>query len=130
MSEKKYKILIVDDDKFLLDMYPVKFNQLGFDVTTSLGAVEALTKLREGLNPDVILTDILMPAMDGFEFLEKISEENLATKAKIVILSNKGERSDIDRGMALGADGYIIKASVVPSEVVEKVMQILEGDRG
>ena len=126
MEEKKYKILIVDDDKFLLDMYPVKFTQLGFDVNTSLGSMDALTKLREGFKPDIILTDLLMPAMDGFELLEKIKEENLAQDAKIIILSNKGERADIDKGIALGADGYIIKASVIPSEVVEKVMEVLE----
>ena len=126
MEGKKYKILIVDDDKFLLDMYPVKFTQLGFDVNTALGSMDALTKLREGFKPDIILTDLLMPAMDGFELLEKIKEESLAPNAKIMILSNKGERTDIDRGIALGADGYIIKASVIPSEVVEKVMEVLE----
>ncbi|MFC1720706.1 PleD family two-component system response regulator [Patescibacteria group bacterium] len=126
MEDKKYKILIVDDDRFLLDMYPVKFTQLGFDVATSLGSVDALAKLREGFVPDVILTDLLMPTMDGFELLEKIKEEKLAQGSKIIILSNKGERTDIDRGIALGADGYIIKASVIPSEVVEKVMEVLK----
>ncbi len=125
-QDKKYKILIVDDDKFLLDMYPIKFNQMGFDVVTALGSTEAIAKLQEGFNPDIILTDVLMPAMDGFEFLEKIKKEKLAEDAKIIILSNKGEQSDIDRGMALGASGYIIKASVIPTEVVEKVLEIVE----
>jgi len=126
MSETKNKVLIVDDDKFLLDMYAIKFGQSDFDVTTSLGAMDAMTKLKDGFVPDVILTDILMPAMDGFEFLEEIKKNKLAPKAKVIILSNKGEKSDIDRGMSLGADGYIVKASAIPSEVVEKVNEIIK----
>ncbi len=123
---KKYKILIVDDDKFLLDMYVVKFTQSEFEVESSLGAEEALSKLQGGINPSVILTDILMPGMDGFEFLQQIKEIGLATDAKIIILSNKGERSDIERGVSLGVDGYIVKASAIPSEVVAKVKEIIQ----
>jgi len=126
MSERKIKVLIVDDDKFLLDMYAIKFEQSNFDTTTSLGAADALSKLKDNLVPDIILTDILMPAMDGFEFLAEIKNKNLSPKAKIIILSNKGEKSDIDKGMTLGADGYIVKASAIPSEVVEKVNEIIK----
>lgn len=126
MNEIKTKVLIVDDDKFLLDMYAIKFNQSNFDVTTSLGAADALTKLKDNFAPDVILTDILMPAMDGFEFLQEIKNKRLASKSKIVILSNKGEKSDIDKGVSLGADWYIVKASSIPSEVVEKVREIIK----
>ncbi len=126
MSEIKTKVLIVDDDKFLLDMYAIKFNQSNFDVTTSLGASDALTKLKDNFVPDVILTDILMPTMDGFEFLREIKNNRLALKSKIVILSNKGEKSDVDKGVSLGADWYIVKASSIPSEVVEKVREIIK----
>jgi len=126
MSETKTKVLIVDDDKFLLDMYAIKFGQSNFDVTTSLGAADAISKLKDNFTPEVILTDVLMPAMDGFEFLGEIKKSNLSPKAKIIILSNKGEKSDIDKGVALGADGYIVKASAIPSEVVEKVREIIK----
>lgn len=125
MASPKKKILIVDDDKFLLDMYAIKFNQGEFDVMALLSASEALAKLREGMAPDAIITDLIMPGMDGFEFLETIKKENLAGEAKKIILSNKGERSDIDRGLSLGVHGYIIKASAIPSEVVAKVKEIL-----
>ena len=125
-AKQKYTILIIDDDKFLLDMYSIKFSQSDFSVETSLGSMEALGKLQDGLLPDVILTDVLMPAMDGFELIEEIKKKRLAGKSKIIILSNKGERSDIDRGVALGVDGYIVKASAIPSEVVEKVVEIME----
>ena len=124
--KSKYKILIVDDDKFLLDMYAVKFKQSGFEVAASLGSMEALTKLKDGFLPDIILTDILMPVMSGFELLSEIKKEDLAKDAKIIILSNMGEKTDIDRGRKLNVDGYIIKASMVPSEVVNKVIEIME----
>jgi CheY-like chemotaxis protein len=124
-QEQKIKALIVDDDKFLLDMYAIKFGQQGFDVMACLGAEEALEKMRGGFVPDVILSDILMPSMDGFAFLSHVSEERLAPDAKKIVLSNKGEKPDIDKAVSLGASGYIVKASVIPSEVVEKVRHIL-----
>ena len=126
MSKKeKNKIFIVDDDKFLLDMYARKFEQSGFDVVTSTGSSEALDKIKNGVTPDIIITDILMPSMDGFEFLESLKKNKLVENTKIIILSNKGEKHDIDKGMQLGASGYIIKASTIPSEVVEKVNEII-----
>src|SRR3989344_1501931 len=111
ITEGKHSVLIVDDDKFLLDMYVLKFNQMGWNVESALGSADGLARLREGLTPNVILTDILMSGMDGFELLEHVRDERLASGAKIIVLSNKGEKQDIDRGIALGADGYIIKAS-------------------
>jgi CheY-like chemotaxis protein len=87
--------------------------------------MEALEKLRNGLDPDIMLVDIVMPTMDGFEFLAKVKEEGLASKATIIVLSNLGQPEDIEKGISLGASGYIIKASATPSEVVEKVEQAL-----
>lgn len=122
--ENNKKILIVDDDSFLLDMYALKFTQTGFDVTTGLGALPALEKLRGGFQPDIVLLDIVMPGMDGFEFLGKMKEEKLADKAVKVILSNRGADTDIKRGTELGASGYIVKASTTPSEVLTQVGEI------
>jgi CheY-like chemotaxis protein len=124
MGEKK-KILIVDDDGFLLDMYAFKFSQNNFEVYTAQGGAQAIEKLKEGLKPEIILMDIIMPEMDGFEMLEHINEEKLSENSVKIILSNKGQQEDIDRGMALGASGYIIKVNSTPVEVIEKVMQIL-----
>jgi two-component system chemotaxis response regulator CheY len=124
MNEKK-KILIVDDDSFFLDIYALKFNQNNFEVYTAPGGAEALDKLKGGLNPDVILMDIIMPEMDGFEMLEKINDEKLSKDSIKIILSNKGQQSDIDRGKALGASGYIVKANSTPAEVIEQVKEIL-----
>lgn len=128
-GEKK-DILIIDDDKFLLDMYAIKFNEKGFNVTSALGSVEALEKLHTGFDPAVVLLDLVMPAMDGFELLQKIKQDGLAPHAKIVILSNLGQDADKEKGKQLGADGYVVKASATPSEVVEYVVRLLEGKEG
>jgi CheY-like chemotaxis protein len=124
---KEKKIFIVDDDSFLLDMYALKFSQSGFDVTTALGALPALEKLRSdsAFQPDLILLDIVMPVVDGFEFMEKMKEEKLATTAMRIVLSNRGQDSDVKRATELGALGYIVKASTTPSEVITQVTEII-----
>jgi DNA-binding response OmpR family regulator len=122
-------VLIIDDDAFLLDMYALKFSQRDFQVTSAGQTIDALEKLRAGYVPDIIVVDLVMPTMDGFEFLETIRTEGLAKNALVIILSNLGQQEDIDRGLALGASGYIIKASATPSEVVEKVLETIEHKR-
>jgi len=123
--DNKQKIFIVDDDNFLLDMYALKFSQSGYEVHTASGAEDTLKKLREGFAPDVMLIDIVMPIMNGFELIEAIDKEGLAKGALKIILSNRGQQSDIERGQELHADGYIIKANTTPSEVISKVAEII-----
>ncbi|MDE2399603.1 MAG: response regulator [Patescibacteria group bacterium] len=125
MEGDKKKILIVDDDNFLLDMYALKFSQSNFEVYTAPGGKEAIDKLTGGLAPDVILMDIIMPEMDGFEMLEKINKDNLSKNSIKIILSNKSEQKDVDRGNELGVSGYIVKANSTPREVIEQVNSIL-----
>lgn len=125
--DKRYKVLIVEDDKFLMDMYTVKFGEYNFDITSSFGAVDALYRLEEGFQPDIILTDIVMPIMDGFEFLAAMKERKLSRGATIIVLSNLGQKEDINKATSLGASGYIVKATSTPTEVVKKVLEIVEG---
>ncbi len=125
MEEKKKKILIVDDDSFLLDMYALKFTQNNFEVHTSLSAKNVLETI-EGIKPDVILTDIIMPDMDGFEMLKIINDKKLSPNSVKIVLSNKGQQSDIDQGASLGIAGYIVKANSTPAEVIQQVIEILK----
>ena len=125
VEQKKRNILIVDDDKFLLDMYALKFSEQGFQVLTALSSEDALDLLKEN-KTDVILLDIVMPGMDGFEFLKKVKEEHIAEGSLIIVLSNLGQESDIDRAQQIGADGYVVKASATPGEIVKRVIEYLE----
>jgi CheY-like chemotaxis protein len=125
METAKKKILIVDDDSFLLDMYAFKFSQNDFEVYTAVDGVQALEKLKGGLNPDVVMIDIVMPEMDGFEVLEKLRSEKISTNSLKIILSNKSQQSDIEKGQSLGVAGYIVKANSTPAEVIDQVLDIL-----
>ncbi len=121
-----YRLYLVDDDRFLLDMYAVKFKAAGHEVTAFSGGEDVLAALRENPVPDAILLDIVMPGLDGFQVLEAIKSEQLAKGAKVIVLSNQGQESDTEKAKALGASGYIIKASAIPSEVFSETIAIIE----
>lgn len=122
--EKKYSVLLVDDDKFLLDMYRKKFDQSGLTVDVSVGSQEALTKLREGAKPDILILDIIMPNMDGLELLETIRKEKLCPDSIVIMLTNESDRDKIEKAKSLGIKGYIVKATSIPSEVVDEAIKI------
>jgi len=124
--DSKKKIFIVDDDQFLLNMYTVKFSKNGFEVASANSAAETLARLREGISPDILMLDIVMPAMDGLELLRVIRKEGLAPNAIAIVLSNQGQAADINKAKELGVAGYIVKASTIPSEVLKQVNEIHE----
>ncbi len=123
-EEKKLKILIVDDDKFILSLYAAKFKAGGLDVTTAASGMEAIEKIKSGGDPDIIIADIVMPLMDGIQFLEKLREEKLAEDSIIVMLTNQDQQTDIDRAKKMKVAGYVVKVSTIPSEVVTQVLNI------
>ncbi len=124
MSDQAKKILIVDDDRFLLDMYAVKFKGAGFDVNLSSSGSDALDKITHGLIPDIILLDIVMPEMTGIELLGHLHKESSIKDSVIVVLSNQEKSEEVDQIKKLGVDGYIIKARTIPSEVLDTVSNI------
>lgn len=123
-----YRIYLVDDDRFLLDMYSVKFKAAGHEVTAFQGGPAVLEALRGSTPaPDVVLLDIVMPEIDGFGVLEAIRTEKLGEPTmKVVVLSNQGQPQDLERAKELKVDGYIIKASAIPSEVYTETIRIIE----
>src|SRR3989344_309684 len=123
---KKGTILLVNDDKFLLDMYAMKFTQAGFAVHAAVSSEEALKALREGLLPTAILFDIIMPEGDGFYLLETIQNEHLGKGAKLVALTNEMNDDEQKRIMDLGASKYIVKETLIPSEVVNSVIEEMQ----
>ena len=124
MPEKPTKVLIVDDDPFILDMYVLKFKERGFEVVTATDGKLGLVKINEE-KPDVVLLDVVMPTMDGFDVLQELKKQE-KTAMKIIMLTNLGQKEDVERGMSLWADDYVIKAHFTPSEVVNKVMSVIE----
>jgi len=121
-------ILLVEDDQFLIDIYTTKLKDSGFSVEVAKEGESALRKLNEE-KFDLLLLDIVLPQIDGWEILEKIKNEKPKTKnlenLKIVILSNLGQKEEVERGLRLGATKYLIKAHYTPSEVVEEIKEIL-----
>ncbi|MBP9816946.1 MAG: response regulator [Candidatus Pacebacteria bacterium] len=122
-----HRIYLVDDDRFLLDMYAVKFKNAGHEVSVFQSGDEVLGALRKDPAPDALLLDVIMPGMTGFEILETIRKEKIGEGTmKVIILSNQGQDTDIEKARELAADGYIIKASAIPSEVLAETLAIVE----
>lgn len=118
------KILIVEDDQILVKMYKTKFELEGYEVEAAYEGKEGLEKL-EQFSPDLILLDLAMPEMDGFEFLKNLAKKERWEKIPVVILTNLGQESDIKKAKELGAKDYLIKVNLTPKEVVKKIKKYL-----
>lgn len=127
MNDTMKKILFVDDDKFLLDMYALKFSKAGYEVKTADSTDGAIKLIKEGYEPDVLLADIVMPGMDGLDMVSNIRKERLIPNAVVIMLTNQGASDDIARAKKLNVDGYIVKATTIPSEVLAEVEKICAG---
>jgi len=119
----------VEDDPFLIDIYATKFKEEGFSVKVANDGEEGLRKLREGENEekfDLLVLDIVLPHVDGWEILKEIKASEKLKNLKIVILSNLGQKGEVEKGVKLGATKYLIKAHYTPSEVVAEIKQLLK----
>lgn len=123
----KKRIMIVEDDSFVMDIYETKLSQSGFDVILAVNGLEAVKKLeKEADLPDLILLDIIMPYMDGLEVLKKIKGIDKLKNIPVVLLTNLSQKEEIEKGMKLGASDYLIKSHFTPSEVLEKINNYLK----
>lgn len=122
------KILIIEDEEHLSEMYKMKFEQEGYSAITAndgLAGVEAAKKAK----PDLILVDLVMPKMDGYQVLKKIRADKDIKDIKVYILSNLSQDKEINNGFQRGADGYLIKANLTPAQLVKKVDEIFAGEK-
>ena len=126
--ENKEKILIIEDDTFILDIYQTKFKQEGFEVATAENGLVAFEKMKEFL-PDIILLDIIMPYMDGVEVLQKIKEDSVLKNIPVIMLTNISEKERVEKAMNEGANEFLIKSHFTPLEVVEKVRTLLKKEK-
>ena len=125
MADDKKKVLIVEDDPFIRDIYQVKFSQEGFEVIVVDNGIKALEKLEQVI-PNIILLDIIMPYMDGMETLKNIRRNENWKKIPVIMLTNISEKEKISESEKYGVDGYLIKSYFTPSEVVDKVKNLLK----
>jgi DNA-binding response OmpR family regulator len=114
------KIMIVEDDSFVMDIYHTKLEQENFEVIEASNGVEAMKKL-QNITPDLMLLDIIMPYMDGLELLKKVKDDDRLKSMPIILLTNLSQKEEVNKGLGLGANDYLIKSHFTPSEVLEKI---------
>ncbi len=125
MSEQKTKVLIIEDEEILVNMYKSKFEKEGFEVCQALNGKDGLDQVKEN-KPDIILLDIIMPEMDGFMVLKDLKSNPETQNIPVIMLTNLGQEEDIEKGKELGAKDYLLKVDSTPNQVVEKVKEILK----
>lgn len=119
------KIVIIDDDTFLLDMYVTKFKKAGYEVLAFSSPEEALERIKEEQNLNAVIFDIIMPGMDGWTFAREYRKQNLHPQAKFIVLSNQNQQVDVELSKEVKTDMFIVKALKTPSEVVQEINSIL-----
>lgn len=123
-------VLLVEDDSFISGMYQTKLSSLGYAIELKEDGQSAWERLQQDPLPDLVLLDVVLPKKDGFEILEGLRADKRTMELPVILLTNLGQKPDIERGVKLGADDYIIKAHFTPSEVVDKIKKVLSGDQG
>ncbi len=124
MVKKKIKILVVEDESFLLELYEMKLEQAGYEVIKASNGEEGISLAQLEL-PRLILLDILMPKVDGYEMLKELKSSNKTKNIPVIIFSNLSQKEEIEKGLKLGAKDFIIKTSITPTELEAKVKEYL-----
>jgi Response regulators consisting of a CheY-like receiver domain and a winged-helix DNA-binding domain len=119
------KILIVEDDKFLRELIVKKLSNEGYDAIEAVDGEQGIQKIKDS-KPDLVLLDLILPGIDGFEVLSQKKEDPFIVAIPVIVLSNLGQKEDVDKGLSLGATDYLIKAHFTPGEIIEKVRNIIK----
>jgi len=119
------RVLIVEDDPLLSELVSVKLRRDGFDTNCAFNGVDGLGKMKEYV-PEIIILDIMMPIMDGFEFLRIIKSKDETKNIPVILFSSLGEEeSNIEEGKRLGADAFLIKSQLSISDVKAKIEEVM-----
>lgn len=118
-------ILVIEDDKFLRELISQKLFKEGYSVSGVIDGEEGIEKIKKE-KPDLVLLDLLLPGIDGFEVLSQIKKDSNLVSIPVIILSNLDEKENMERGLKLGAVAYLIKAHSTPSEIVDKIKNVLK----
>jgi|SRR5680860_1474746 len=124
-ESRETKVFIIEDDFYISEMYRIKFESEHFKITIFNSGIEGIKVMKSEI-PDIILLDIVMPKMDGFDVLKIIRSEQKLKNVPVVMLTNLSQKENIERCFELGANGYIVKSHFTPSEVVKKVRSYLK----
>lgn len=119
------RILIVEDDRFLRELIVKKLSNEAYDVVEAVDGEQGLQKTKES-KPDLILLDLILPGIDGFEVLSRKKDDPAIAAIPVIVLSNLGQKEDVEKGLGLGAVDYLIKAHFTPGEIIEKVRNIIK----
>ncbi len=124
-NAKKIKVLLVEDEKTLSEMYSLKFEREGMEVVVIDNGGGVFSQA-QSTKPDIILLDIILPQEDGFSVLKELKSAADTKKIKVLMLTNLGQDEDIKKGKDLGADGYLVKSNLTPAQVVDKIKEVLK----
>ena len=116
------RILLIEDEELMIDILERKLSQAGYEVFIAKDGEEGLKKMREmEPKPDLVLLDVIMPKMGGFEVMEEMIKDEKLKEIPVIVISNSGQPVELDRAKKLGAKDWLIKTEFDPKEVLEKV---------
>jgi DNA-binding response OmpR family regulator len=119
------KIVVVEDDKFLRELITQKLTREGYQAIGAVDGEDGVEKISTE-KPDLVLLDLILPGIDGFEVLTNIKEKEELKDIPVIILSNLGQRDDVERGLKLGAIDFMIKAHFTPTEIIAKIQRVIK----
>jgi len=125
MADKKGKILLVEDEQMIVDMYKMRFEEEGYDTLVTERGSEAL-EIAKKEKPDIILLDIILPETDGFSILQAIKADSSIKSIPVLLLTNLGQESDQIKGKDMGAADYFVKSQHTPAQVIQKVKELIK----
>jgi len=124
IKNKKITLVVVEDDKFLVKAYQIKFTSAGFNIITATDGVAGF-ELAQKEMPALIILDLMLPKMNGFEFLKAIKADDKTKHIPVIILSNLGQLGDREKALSLGAADYLVKTDYKLEEIVEKIKGLI-----